>query len=88
VEISGFRGRQAWVGREVPAIAFKNVSDAMIRDSRAAEGTATFLQVAGHDSHGISLFGNDLRKARVPIQLDADVEKNSVQALDNFLPAP
>ena len=87
VEIDGFNGRQAWVGRDVPAIALKNVSDVMIRDSKAPEGTATFLKVAGHDSHDISLFGNDLRKAKVPIQLDADVEKGAVETLDNFMPA-
>jgi hypothetical protein len=88
VEINGFNGRQAWVGRNVPAIVFKNVSDAMIRDSKAPEGTATFLEVSGHDSHDISLFGNDLRKAKAPIQLDPEVEKNAVQTLDNFMPNP
>jgi hypothetical protein len=87
VEIDGFSGRQAWVGRDVPAIAFKNVSDAMIRDSKAPEGTATFLKVTGHDSHDISLFGNDLRKAKMPIQLDTDVDKGAVTTLDNFMPA-
>jgi hypothetical protein len=88
VEIDGFCGRQAYLGRDVPAIVFKNVSDAMIRDSKAPEGTATFLKVTGHDSHGISLFGNDLRKAKAPIQLDTDVAKDAVQALDNFMPTP
>jgi hypothetical protein len=87
VEIDGFNGRQAYLGRDVPAISFKNVSDAVIRDSKAPEGTATFLKVAGPDSHDISLFANDLRKAKVPIQLDTDVAKSSVQTLDNFMPA-
>jgi hypothetical protein len=86
VEIDGFNGRQAWVGRDVPAIALKNTSDVMIRDSKAPEGTATFLKVTGHDSHDISLFGNDLRKAKVPIQLDPEVDKGAVQTLDNFMP--
>jgi hypothetical protein len=86
VEINGFNGRQAWVGRDVPAIVLKNASDVMIRDSKAPEGTATFLKVTGHDSHDISLFGNDLRKAKVPIQLDTDVDKSAVQTLDNFMP--
>jgi hypothetical protein len=87
VEIDGFSGRQAWVGRDVPAIVLKNASDVMIRDSKAPEGTATFLKVTGHDSHDISLFGNDLRKAKVPIQLDTDVDKGAVTTLDNFMPA-
>jgi hypothetical protein len=42
--------------------------------------------VTGHDSHDISLFGNDLRKAKVPIQLDPEVDKGAVQTLDNFMP--
>ena len=87
VEIEGFNGRQAWVGRDVPAIVLKNVGDAMIRDSKAPEGTATFLKVTGHDSHDISLFGSDLRKAKVPVQLAADVDKEAVQTMDNFMPA-
>jgi len=65
----------------------KNASDVMIRDSKAPEGTATFLKVMGPDSHDISLFGNDLRHAKVPIQLDTDVQKGAVQTLDNFMPA-
>jgi hypothetical protein len=88
VEIDGFNGRQAWVGRDVPAIVFKNVSDAMIRGSEAPEGTATFLKVAGPGSHDISLFGNDLRQAKTPIQLDTEVPKTAVQMLDNFMPTP
>lgn len=87
VEIDGFNGRQAWVGRDVPALSLKNASDVMIRDSKAPEGTATFLKVSGHDSHDISLFGNDLRKAKVPVQLDSDVDKGAVTTLDNFMPA-
>ncbi len=87
VEIDGFNGRQAWVGRDVPALVLKNVSDAMIRDSQAPEGTSTFLEVAGDESHDISLFGNDLRKAKVAIRQDADVKKGAVTTLDNLMPA-
>lgn len=86
VEIDGFSGRQAYLSREVPAITLKNVSDVMIRDSKAAEGTATFLKLSGADSHDICLFGNDLRQAKLAIQVDPDVEKWGVQGLDNFMP--
>ena len=55
VEIDGFNGRQAWVGRDVPALVLKNVSDAMIRDSQAPEGTSTFLKVAGREPRHQSL---------------------------------
>jgi hypothetical protein len=88
VVIDGFQGRQAKLGAEAPTLDFVNVKDVMIRDSKALEGTTTFLEVTGHDSHDISLFGNDLRKAKVPLQLDSDVDKGVVTTLDNFMPAP
>lgn len=87
VEIDGFSGRQAYPGRDVPAITLKNVSNVMIRDSKAPEGTATFLKVSGPDSHHIALFGNDLRNAKSAIELDSDVAKGAVQTLDNFMPS-
>lgn len=87
VEISDFSGRQAKDGADVPAIYLNNASDVMIRDSQAPAGTTTFLEIAGHDSHDITLFGNDLRKAMMAVQLDADVDKSAVTAMDNFMPA-
>ena len=86
VELDGFTGRQAWPGNGFPAIAFDNVSDAMIRDSRAAEGTGVFLRISGQKSGDICLFGNDLRKAKVPYQVAADATGAKVTALDNFMP--
>jgi hypothetical protein len=43
--LDGFTGRQAWPERDLPAIVFNKVSDAVVRDSRAIEGTGTFLKV-------------------------------------------
>jgi polygalacturonase len=87
IEIDDFTGRQAYLGSDVPAIVLKNVDGAMIRDSKAPEGTATFLKITGAESQNITLFGNDLRLAKVPIQFDSDVQKTVVTAMDNFMPA-
>ena len=86
VVIDGFQGRQAKLGAEAPTLNFVNVKDVMIRDSKATAGTGTFLKVTGQDTHEVTLFGNDLRKAKVAVQLDADVDKSAVQMLDNFMP--
>jgi hypothetical protein len=86
VELDDFTGRQAWPDRDFPAVAFDNVSDAMIRDSKAAEGTGIFLGVRGKKSGEICLFGNDLRKAEVPYQIAPESTGAKVTALQNFLP--
>jgi hypothetical protein len=87
VEIDGFEGRQAKLGAEVPSVQLTNVSDVMIRASKAPEGTGAFLKISGSDSHGVTLFGNDLRKAKVAIQLDSGLENRVVTEMDNFMPA-
>jgi hypothetical protein len=87
VELDGFTGRQAWPNSDFPAVAFDNVSDAMIRNSKAAEGTGVFLGVHGNKSGDICLFGNDLRKAKVPYQVAPDANSAKVTAMQNLLPA-
>ena len=82
--IDGFVGRQAWPDREAPAVALENVADAWIRNSRAPEGTGTFLKVSGKDSRDISLTGNDLRKARKVFVTDPEASTGSVQAVNNI----
>jgi hypothetical protein len=87
VEVDDFTGRQAWPERDFPAVAFDNVSDAMIRNSKAAEGTGVFLKVLGSKSGDICLLGNDLRKAKVPYQLAPEAKAAKVTAIQNLLPA-
>jgi len=87
VELDGFTGRQAWPGKDDPAIAFVNVSGAMIRDSKAAEGTGTFLKIGGKESGDICLFGNDLRKAKVAYQIAPEATAARVTAMQNFTPS-
>lgn len=86
LELDGFAGRPAWPEGDAPAVAFNNVSDAVIRDSRATPGTNAFLKVKGAASQGIYLSGNDLRHAKVPFELDGGVARGAVTAAINFLP--
>lgn len=74
VVVDGFSGRQAWPQAAYPAIAFQNVSHAIIRNSVAEEGTGVFLKVSGDRSRDFWLYGNDLRNAKVPYQVAPDAK--------------
>jgi len=86
VELDDFVGRQAWPDRNFPAVEFNDVSDAMIRDSKAAEGTGTFLGVRGKKSGEICLLGNDLRKAKVAYKVAPESAAARVTEMQNLLP--
>jgi len=79
LELDGFEGRAAWPERDGPAVVFKNVADARVRDCRALAGTRVFLKVTGAGSRGIRLHGNDLSQASVPYQLDKGVKRGAVK---------
>ena len=83
LKIEGFEGRQAWAGQDTPAVVFKDVKDAVVRDSTPTEGTNIFLQVTG-DSSEIVLFGNDFRKAKTPFRLGDGASKNAVRSMNNI----
>jgi hypothetical protein len=87
VEVDDFTGRQAWPDQDFPAVVFENVSEGMIRNSKAAEGTGVFLKVLGSKSDDICLFGNDLRRAKVPYTLAPEAKAAKVTAVQNLLPA-
>jgi polygalacturonase len=62
--VDGFRGRQA--GTTGAAVRLSKGEDAIVRDSRAAEGTDTFVEA--HDVTGRAVVsGSDVRAARVPV---------------------
>ena len=86
LELDDFTGRQAWLGQDTPTVVFDKVTDAMVRNSRAVQGTTVFLKIQGAGSHNICLFGNDLRQAKVPYQLDNDIPREEIKVLDNFMP--
>jgi polygalacturonase len=62
--LDGITARQAHDGGSAPAILFKNVDDAYVRDCRAAEGTGTFLLLSGPGNRNVVLSGNDLHQAK------------------------
>lgn len=62
VSVDGFRGALP-KGSSAPTISFKRVEGAVIRDSRAAPGTRTFLE-AGEGVRDVVLMHNDLRGAK------------------------
>ncbi len=88
VDLDDFTGRQAWPDQDFPAVAFENVADATIRNSRAPEGTGIFLKVGGNESGDIRLFGNDLRKAKAPYLVAPEATAARVTAEQNLIPAP
>jgi len=49
-----------------PAVLMNQVDDAVVRNCRAADGTGTFLILAGAGTKDILLERNDFRKARLP----------------------
>ena len=65
-------------------MGFNNVADAIVRNSQALDGTKIFLKVAGKESGGIYLLGNDLRKAKVGYALSKEVTANAVGMLGNI----
>ena len=64
---------------EAPAIVLENVQDALVRNSRAPEGTGTFLRVAGEQSADIVLFANDLRRAKQGVEQAPEVGEGVVK---------
>jgi len=51
----------------------------------AAEGTGVFLKVTGSKSRDVCLFGNDLRKAKVPYQVAPEAKEAKVTAMQNLV---
>jgi hypothetical protein len=83
--LDGFSGKQAKPGADSPAVILNKVEDAVIRNSKALEGTAVFLRILGETSRGIWLQGNDFRHAQTPYLLDAAVKAQGIKAESNLL---
>src|ERR1019366_1571016 len=88
LQLDNFAGRQAWPDRDVPAVAFNNVADAIVRNSRAEQGTGVFLKIAGSQSRDMYLLGNDFRHAKIPFQVASDVPADQVKSVNNIPAAP
>jgi polygalacturonase len=67
LEVETFVGRQGLRAGSAPVVVLENVSDGVLRNMRAAEGSGTFLEFRGAKTRDISVYGNQLRKAARPI---------------------
>lgn len=65
---------------EAPAVQLRDVRDVFVHGCRAAAGTGVFLHVEGAGSAGIVLAGNDLSRARLPVQRSAETQPGAVGA--------
>jgi hypothetical protein len=74
--VDTFSGRQGLKNGNAPAILLDNVSDGVIRESRATEDTNTFIHLEGSRSKDIILRDNHVRKAKKEITFgDKSVSK-------------
>jgi len=80
--VERFTGSGAWPRRDAPAIAFKQVSAAVVRHCRAVDGAETFLKISGPGSRDLRVQDNDLSRARTPWELDKDLPPGALKELD------
>ena len=66
VILDGIAAAQSPGADKAPAMLLNQVDYGVIRNCRAAEGTGTFLLLAGQGTRDILLERNDFRKARLP----------------------
>ncbi len=71
IEINKFKTYSHNEGR--PSIEFENVQNAYITNSRATEGTGTFLDVSGEESKNIFLNDNFLDEAKQAVKTGKEV---------------
>jgi hypothetical protein len=76
VELNGFRGG-GWNG--APAVQFRNIEDATVKNARATPGTRVLLSVAGGQSHAIRMAGNEVDRSQTAYQVEADVPSGAVR---------
>jgi hypothetical protein len=69
----------AGAGSKMPAIVMENCKNTFLTRCFALPGTDIFLKVFGKDTVNISLAGNDLSKAKTPVELAEDVPKGQVK---------
>jgi hypothetical protein len=77
--LDGVGARPAPNGTAAPAVVLRDAQNVVVRHSQAAEGTGTFLQVAGAATRGVVLAANDLRQAQTGVETTPDVPAGAVQ---------
>ena len=63
-----------------PLIRFVDVRDALVANAVAPEGTRVFMEVAGKQTRGVYLTGNDLTRAEKTIQRHEDVPRTAIHS--------
>ncbi len=71
--------RPAGAGSQMPVVVMENCRDSFLTKCFALPGTDTFLGISGENTANISLAGNDLSKARIPVGLAPDVSQEQVR---------
>lgn len=61
-----------------PAVVVKDSTDLVLRNSRAAADTGTYLQLSGAKTAGVALSANDLSRAKTDVELGKDATTNAV----------
>lgn len=75
LNINQFRGRQGLIASADPAIFLENIAGGQITNANAAEGTGTFLSIAGKRSSAIILKNIDLQNySRQKLQVATEFE--------------
>ena len=82
LKVEGFSGAPAKA--EFPNVVLDQVEGATIVNSQAMPGTDLFLRVAGANSHGINLYGNELHTAGAAFKVDDGVASDAVKSANNF----
>ncbi len=82
LKVEGFSGAPAKA--EFPNVVLDRVEGATIVNSQAMPGTDLFLRVAGANSHGINLYGNELHAAGAAFKVDDGVASDAVKSANNF----
>jgi hypothetical protein len=77
--ISDVSRRPAGAGSLTPVVAMENCRDTFLTGCIALPGTEVFLKASGKDTANISLLGNDLNRAKVPVELSPEVTKDEVR---------
>jgi hypothetical protein len=72
LELEGVTARQGLLDGASAAIELEGVAEGVIRHCRAAEGTTTFLRVAGAPPGDLWIYRNDFRRARTGLALPPD----------------
>lgn len=79
--IDSFSGRQGLKDSNDPAILLEDATDGVIRNSRATEGTGTFIHARGSALDYVTLRYNETRKAKSEITFENEALRKSISII-------